>query len=454
MRIVLAGLGEVGFHLADLLVREGHELTVIDSSHERVREVEDDLDATAIYGSSTRASILSQARVNEAHLFLALTSSDEVNLVSASVAKSLGARRVIARVHAISQRENRVFPYARHFHIDHFVSPERLAAARLAKEIRSPIAPVLDQFAQGSIEVVQITVEDKPEVIGKNLVELNLPQRMRIGLIERGEKVMIPNAITSLEEGDQLILVGAPAALQEGVQLLRGEKKPPRKRRIVLYGADDVGLSVLDYFSAVDADIKLIEPDLHKCEHTSELYPWVKVVHGHAIDSRLLLEENVMMADVFVAATRDDENNVMSCLQAVKLGIRPCLLTIHRPDYAGVLSDIGDLLGINATVSPRVVTGTELLRYATDDPYIVLWEMPTGEALVIQIRLDAKESDLFGKMVKELSWPKGVLLLAIQRADRTIVPTADDRFEQDDSLILLTLSSTRQKALDLFESAL
>jgi len=177
-------------------------------------------------------------------------------------------------------------------------------------------------------------------------------------------------------------------------------------------------------------------------------------VEGHAIHSKLLIEENVMDADVFVAATRDDENNVMSCLQAAKLGIRPSLLVIHRPDYVGILRDIGDILGISTTVSPRVVTGNELLRYVTDDNFMVLWEMKQGSAQIIRIRLRSDDSKIFGKSLRQLEWPVHALLLGIERADATIVPTADDTIQQNDSLMILTLSSNREKVLEMFESAL
>lgn len=453
MRVVISGLGDVGSYLADMLVREGHELTLIDSDVDRAVSMEEQLDANVIRGSAAHVSVLKDAKVHEADLYVALASMDEVNIVSASLAKALGARRVMARCHASTQKEHHLFPYASHFNIDYFIRPERLAAARIAKEIRSPMSPVIDQFARGTIEVLQVDIPDDSKWLNTPLCDLKLPRRMRVGLVKREDEVFIPDAQTTFVAGDHVILIGEYEAVKEASGLIQ-ENQGNKRIKIVLYGAGDVGTGLIEYFSPEDAEIKLIEPNLAACERVSSEYPWVSVVNGHATSSRLLLEENVMDADVFVAATKDDEFNVMSCLQAVKFGIRPCLLTIHRPDYAGILVDIDELLGISAIVSPRLVTGEEILRYVTKDPYLILWELPGGYAQVIELRLQAEKSEIFGIEVKELPWPKGVLLLGIERADEIIVPTADDLILSKDSLFLLTMKSSRNRLLELFSTSI
>lgn len=453
MKIIVCGLGEVGMHLSDLLVREGHDLTVIEQDLARGATFEQNIDARVVRGSGTNVATLKNAGADSAEVLLALTSIDEVNLITASLAKALGTKRVIARNHSVLQHEQSLFDFAEHFGIDYFVSPERLAAAALAKEIRSPLAPIIDQFARGTIEVVGVKLEESSKAVGVPLMDLKLPSRMRVGILQRGDEISIPSADTKLQAGDELLLIGAPDAINPAVQQFQGEAKEKR-RRVVLYGAGDVGYGLLDYFSPHEVNLKVIEPDLAQCEELSQLYPWVSVIRGEAIHTQLLLEENVMEADVFIAATRDDENNVMSCLQAAKLGIRPCMLVIHRPDYAGILSDIGDLLGIQSIVSPRLVAGNELLRYATDQPYLVLWEHRVNTAQMIQFRLQAADSPMYGKKVREIKWPAGVLLIGIERADGTLVPSAEDEIRQRDSLLILTLSTSRDAVLKLFRSSL
>lgn len=453
MKIIVCGLGEVGMHLSDMLVREGHDLTVIEQDPERGATFEQNIDARVVRGSGTNIVTLKKAGAPDADIMLALTSMDEVNLIAASLAKALGTRRVIARNHSVLQHEQSIFDFAEHFGIDYFVSPERLAAAALAKEIRSPLAPIIDQFARGTIEVVGVSLEKDSPSVGVPLMNLKLPPRMRVGILQRGDKISIPSADTKLEAGDELVLIGAPDAIKPAVMQLQGKVKEKRSK-VVLYGAGDVGYGLLDYFSAHEVNLKVIEPDLAQCEELSRLYPWVSVVRGEAIHTQLLLEENVMEADVFVAATRDDENNVMSCLQAAKLGIRPCMLVIHRPDYAGILIDIGDLLGIQSIVSPRLVAGNELMRYVTDEPYLVLWEHRANTAQMIQFRLQAGESPLYGRKVRDIRWPAGVLLIGIDRAGGTVVPSAEDEIRRLDSLLILTLRTSRDSVLELFRTSL
>ncbi len=453
MKIIISGIGEVGSHLAGLLVEKGHELILIDPDPASVAAIEEHIDAKIILGSATSAALLAEAGVHGADLFLSLTSDDEVNLVACSVAKGLGAKKAVARYHAPARRDHQVFSYSRHFDIDYLVSPERLAAANLAKEVHSPISPVLDQFARGSIEVLQVTISPESSATGKPLNEIKLPARVRVGIIRRDGKVLIPGAREQLQPGDEAILIGAPQSITEATRLLEGKERE-KKSRIVVYGGDDIGIALIENFNPGEVQIKLIEPHRAKCEFIAEHYPWVEVIQGEAIHSRLLVQENIVEADIFVAATRDDENNVMACLQAAKLGIHPTLLVIHRPDYAGVLSDLGDLIGVSATISPRLVTGRELLRYVTTEPYLVLWELPGEEPQIIRLRLDAPESKLFGTAIRDLKWPPHTLLLGIERSDGTIVPTAADTIQSRDSLLLLTFKSNRAEVLELFRPAI
>ncbi len=452
MKIIISGIGEVGSHLAALLVEKGHELFLIDPQPESVSSLEEHLEARILIGSATSATLLKEAGVENADLFLSLTSNDEVNLVACSLAKALGAKEVVARYHAPARKDHQVISYSRHFGIDYLVSPERLAASTLAREIRSPLTPVLDQFARGSIEVAQLVLDDQSALLGIPLQDLKLPSRVRIGIIQRGDQIHIPSAREVLQSGDQIIIIGSPQGLTDTAHLFEGSSHR-KKQRIVLYGAGDIGTALIENFTPHDVQIKLIEPDRQCCEQISERYPWVDVVQGEAIQSQFMIRENVMEADVFIAATRDDENNVMSCLQAAKLGIRPCLLVIHRPDYAGVMADIGDILGIQQTVSPRLVTGRELLRYVTEEPFMVLWEMPGKKAQIIRVRLQAEDSPIYRQHVRELSWPPGTMLLGIERSDGTTVPTAEDRFHPHDALLLLTRLDQRDALIDLFRSA-
>lgn len=450
MKIVMSGVGEVGFHLSEKLIHQGHELTLIEVDEARAAMLDERLDAAIVRGSGCSIAVLEEAGVKSADLFLALTDQDEINLVACSLAKALGTKQVIARCHGRLQEENRHFAYAKHFGIDRFFSPERLAAARLAKEIRSPITPVLEQFARGAIEVMQVSPPDHSKAIGKSLKDLRLPSNVRVGLIERGSEVLVPDAEVKLEAGDQVILIGDPRALKAAVIAIGGERRKS-KLKIVIYGAGEIGLGVLEYFSEFETDIKLIEPDSELCRRVSERFPWVRVVQGQATNAQTLREENLMEADIFAAATRDDEDNVMSCLQAAKFGVNPVLLTIHRPDYAGVLDDLGDVLGVHAVVSPRLVAEEELLRYVSQEPYLRLWHL-NGQAEIIRVEMSQERAKIYGHKLKEIGWPKDSLILGIERADETLVATGEDEIIRDDSLLIITLTAGRDKLLSFLKS--
>ena len=214
MNIVIVGAGEIGRHLAIDLSRRGHTISVIESDGLRAAELERKIEAKVIVGDGCSINLLAEARIGDCELFLALTSDNTVNLMSASIAKSLGVERVISRVHPGLQREEWLFDFRGHFNIDHIFSSERLSAIELAKFIRNPDSLVVEEIARGKIELQQVKVSPKSDVLGKPLREINFPGRTRIALVSRGDVHEVPNAETILEAADIITIFGEPRKLR------------------------------------------------------------------------------------------------------------------------------------------------------------------------------------------------------------------------------------------------
>ena len=210
MNIVIVGAGEIGRHLAIDLSRRGHTISVIESDGPRAAALEREIEAKVIVGDGCSINLLAEARIGDCELFLALTSENTVNLMSASIAKSLGVERVISRVHPGLQREEWLFDFRGHLNIDHIFSSESLSANELAKFIRNPDSLVFEEIARGKIELQQVKVSPKSDVLGKPLREINFPGRTRIALVSRGDGHEFPNAETILEAADIITIFGEP----------------------------------------------------------------------------------------------------------------------------------------------------------------------------------------------------------------------------------------------------
>ena len=443
MNLVICGLGEVGEHIAKKFSLEGHAVSVIDINTQRVRELEETIDAKFITGSSISLGVLREAGADKADIFLALSSDDAVNVLSASLAKRVGAKRVIARCHSVTLREYRKENILNHLGVDDLICPELIAAAALARQIRTRHTPIGGQFARGFVESAAFQISERSRVLGKKLSSLGFPSGLRLGFVVRKAKSLLPGPEFTLEGGDVAVVFGKPELINTAGKLLDATIVSSKKIKLTIYGADDVGQGIVGYFSPEQVEIKVIDSNEKLLQQLLQSHPRVKAVLGEATDPALLIEECVMESDYFIACTRDDENNVMACLQAVKMGVSPVMLAIHRPDYAGVLSDLGDLLKIEAVVSPRVAVAEELSQYVSQMPLRVLWQSPDNHILVIHtiFRGESKVP------LRNLGLPQGALVLSVEGSGGSQMPAADEIIYPGDGLTILLAKNMRNEVL-------
>ncbi|MCS7008675.1 MAG: NAD-binding protein, partial [Chthoniobacterales bacterium] len=320
---------------------------------------------------------------------------------------------------------------------------EHLAAVELAKFLRNPDALIVEEMAGGKIELQQIEVEPRSRADGCKLINLGLPPRVRIGCIQRANNLQIPRATTELISGDIVTLFGNPRALQEA--LLAFRTKSPQKteeKRVVIFGGGEYGLCLARMLENGPFRTRIIEKSYSRCEYLSRLLKNTTLIHADATSTRILREEQIGEADFFVATSHDDEDNVMTCLQAADLGVPRCITIIHRADYAEVISRSGPRIGIAGAVSPRTATRRDLARFITGEKLHTLAKLPGGVEIVeFNIR---KNSPLVGKRVSQVPWPEGSGLVALSRGSTANVPAADDELQEGDIVIALVADQTRK----------
>lgn len=443
MNIVILGMGAVGQHLAGLLTSQQHSLSLIESSETLIGELDERLDAQVVCGNGSSVSTLAEANTAEADLFMALSGDDDTNLVAASLAKALGAKRTIVRVHAQLQRDAWLFDLKDHFKIDHLFCTQRLAAVELAKHVRNPERVLVEEIARGRIEMQQVTLSHNRPILGKSLKELGLPAHVRIGSIHRNERILIPNAQDTLQAEDRITLFGSPRALAELQQDFQEDHVVESEISVVIFGGGEYGFSLAQILEGHRYRVRLIESDAQRCRQLSETLQRTAVIHGDATSVQQLKEEQVGDADFFVAATEDDEDNVMTCLQAKSLGTRYCLSLIHRSDYADVISRNSQQLQIHAAVSPREATNREVLRFVTTDRSHRVLKLE-GDAEVLEAVVPPACA-LTGRSLSDIKWPDGSVVVALLHGSEARVPSAEDKMTAGDTIYAVVAGKAKRK---------
>lgn len=446
MNIVIVGAGEIGTHIALDLAADQHAIVVIEADETVAQAVNSRIDARVVVADGTSISALIDAGVADCDLFMSLTSDNNINLVSASVAKCIGAKKTIARVHPGIQREGLFLDYGEHFGIDYLFSSERLAAVELAKFVRNPESAMVEEIAQGYVEVQQVTVAAESKLCGKALLEIDFPARVRAGAITRGHETIIPKADEILRAGDKVTLFGEPNRLHDIVMRLQNCSTREHESNIVIFGGGEYGFSLAQSLESWNCRIRIFEADPDRCQELSDQLTKATILNADATSINEMKEERIGEADFFIAVTDDDEDNVMTCLQAHSLGTKYCLPLIHRADYADAMTGFGEKLGILAAVSPRKATRKDLSRFITSDRFHLVQKLEGVELIETTV---ASASVIIGKKVRDIGWPPDCLVVATLHGDRGQVPSADDVIEAGDNLYALVATKAKRPFLKL-----
>ena len=446
MRIVVLGAGTVGSSIANRLCGEGHSVTVVDHDADRTRRVYDEMDVRTVTGSAAQSSALFQAGVLGADLCLAVTGSDEVNMIAASMAKAMGARRTIARVYASVFRDLSTFDYQRHFQIDRMLSLEHLSAMELAREIRHPGAVAVESFARGELEMQELIVSEDTAAVEVPLRDLKLPSGVRICSISRGGALKIARAEDRVTPGDRITLIGT----REDIDDVHGkfQKSLPPKLGVVIAGGGETGYHLARVLEGRRFSVLLLEVDRQRCEFLAAHLKHATVVNADAQRRASLEEERVGSADVFVACTGEDEDNIMSCVEARELGAQTIMCVVGRPDYANVVGK----LGIDHTVSPRKVIAKEVMSFLNTGAVISRTPLADDEGIeILEIEV-VDGAPATEHVLANLDLPPQCLIGAVIRESYVMVPGADDRFVPGDTVVALVETSAIEQTVKMFSS--
>ena len=448
---MILGAGQVGSTVAESLVSEANDITVVDIDSARLRNLQDRLDLRTVTGNAAHPTVLLQAGIEDCDLMIAVTRSDETNLVACRLAQELfNVPRRIARLRAPDYLTNERVLGEEGFGVDLAICPEQILTDYIVKLIEFPEALQVLEFAHGKVSLVAVRAFQGGPLVGHPLKDLkkHIPSvDTRIAAIFRGDSPILPEGDTVVEAGDEVFCLAATEDIRGVMHELRRMDKPVG--RVMIAGGGNIGLRLA---RAVERDysVKVIEYDKRRCEVLSTRLDRALVLQGDVTDEGLLETENVADMDLFVAVTNDDENNIMSCLLAKRMGARRVVALINRRSYVDLLQ-AGQ---IDIAISPAQATIGSLLAHVRRGHVTQVHSLRRGaaEALEAVVHGDRDSCRCVGRKVEEIDLPKGAAIGAIVRGDKVIMAHHDTMVQSEDHLIVfVTDKKLLPKVEKLFE---
>ena len=433
MKIVILGAGQVGSSVAESLASEQNDLTVVDLDLKRLRALQDRLDLRTVSGSGAHPSVLVEAGIDDADLLIAVTQSDETNLVACRLAaRMFNVPRRIARIRATDYLANeRVL--GEEFEVDLAICPEQILTDYIVKLVEFPEALQVLDFAGGKVSLVAVRAFRGGPLVGRQLKDLRT-QSTRIVAIFRGDRSIVPEGQTVIEAGDEVFCLAASGHIREVMHELRRMDRPVR--RVMIAGGGNIGLRLARALEH-DYSVRVIEHNNRRCELLAARLSKALVLTGDTTDEELLEEEGIAEMDLFVAVTNDDENNIMSSLLAKRMGARRVVSLINRRSYVDLLQ-AGE---IDIAISPAQATIGTLLAHVRRGDVVAVHSLRRGaaEALEAVAHGDRESSRITERRIEEIDLPAGTTIGAIVRGDEVIMAHHDAVVRAEDHVIVFVM---------------
>lgn len=434
MRVIIVGAGEVGYQISKFLTLESVEVVVIDKDKNNLKRISEELDVAVIEAEGGDPSAFKDAEADKADILLAVTNSDETNMIACLLGKAMfNIPRKIARIRNPDYFFNKELLGKSNLDIDPAINPELEIAKAIIRLLEIPFAAEVEDFENGIIKVIGFKIDAKSCLTGKSLKDLRreIKKELIIGIIERNDKAIVPSGSDAIKENDIIYMPIKKVDIGEIAQLLEVSTKP--SKNVMILGGGRIGYYVASTMES-RADIKIIERDEERCKFLSKYLGKSLILHGDGADQKLLLEENISDMDVFIAVSNNEELNIMASLLAKKLGAKKVIPIVNRTDYI----PLAHSLGIQTVLSPRLITASTILRYVRKGDVLSLTTIAEDRAEIMEVRA-GKTSSLIGKAIKDTKLPKASIIGAIMRGDMIIIPSGKDIIQENDKLIIFTL---------------
>lgn len=450
MQVLVIGAGEVGFHTAWRLSREGHRVVVLDKDPEQLRKVNERMDVNTLLGAGSSPSMLREAGIDQADMVVAVTDSDEVNLQACRFAKLLSRSATrVARIRSADYLNFCEEHGSKALDIDTVINPEREVARQISQFLSVPTASSVADFAEGRVKLLGLKVPATSPLVGRKLMELRAPggPEFLVAAIERGGHVVIPRGADAIHYDDLAYVVVRHEQIEAVVRTFGLAAE--RVRNLIVVGGGAIGRLVAEEAIARGVKVRIIERDEERCQELVDRLEGVLVLHGDGTDLSLLEEENVGGADVFCAVTDDEEDNVLIALLGKKMGARRTISRVAHLGYVPLVST----LGLDLVVSPRFAAVGAILRYLRRGKVLSVAALRDEGAEVIEVEAQAT-SGVVGRPLSQVKLPAGALVAALDRGGVVDIPSGATVVQPGDRLVIFLLRPVLAKVEQLLTVSL
>jgi trk system potassium uptake protein TrkA len=449
MKIVIAGAGEVGSHLAMMLYEEHHSITVIDHDEDRLRHVAETADVMVISGMPTSMAVLEQANVDKADLFIAVSPSleQDMNIVSAAFAKKMGAKKAIARINNdeyLQPEHNVIFA---DLGIDYLFYPEKNATTEILNLLAQTGSTEFVTFSGGNLQLIAYKLDAHAPIIDKMLKDVYQDYQninYRAVAISRNGSTIIPHGADTFKENDVVFILTNKEGLQEVMK--SSGKTILDVQKVLILGGTRIGVMLAAALEGKIGQVKLIDANREHCEALAEQLRDTLVICGDIRDTDLLMEEEIGNIDAFVAVTGSSETNILSCVFAKRMGVKKTIAEIENIDYISLAKN----MGIDAIINKKLVTAGRIFRFTLGSNVQSLKLLNGSEVEVLEFIVKAG-SPITKGMIKDIKFPDNAILGGVMRGSQSFIAVGESEIKPYDRVIVVTMPSATSKVSRFFE---
>lgn len=439
MKIIIAGCGKVGSAILESLVSEEHDIVAIDSNRKVLEEINNIYDVMCVCGNAADSDVLEEADASKADLFIAVTDSDELNMLSCFFAKKMGTAHTVARIRKTDYNDESLSFMKKTLSLSLPINPEYGAAKEFYNILKMPSAVKIESFSSSSLEMIELRLKPDSVLHGMTLSEMRSKYKANflVCAVQRNGQVFIPSGNFELHGGDK---IGITANQAEILKLLKELKLMQKQaKNITIVGGSRIAFYLAKRLVNAGNNVKIIEQDMDICEEISELLPEVSVIHGDGTDQEILKEEGIDETDAFVALTGIDEENILISYYAARRGVKKVIAKVNREELARIAED----MGLDCVISPKKIIADVITRYARalqnsmGSKVETLYKLMDSnvEALEFNVGADFKGCDV---PLKDLPIKNNILIAGIMRRRIPIIPSGDDLILPGDKVIVIT----------------
>lgn len=452
MKIIVAGCGKIGVSILERLLEEGHESVVIDNDPLVIDGITNIYDVMAVCGNAADSDTLSEAGVEKAELFVAVTDSDELNMLSCFIARRMGAKHTIARVRNPEYNDQSLGFMKHQLQLSMSINPEMMAAQEFFNLLKLPSALKIETFGRRNFEMVELLVKDDSPLNGLTLMDMRkkYDAHFLIGIVQRGDDVYIPDGSFALQQGDKIAIIAPPTEMHRLLKMIKSLKK--QARNVIILGASRTSYYLAKMLINSGNSVKVIEQDPKRCVEFCESLPEAVVIQGDGAFQELLLEEGIRSTDAFVALTGMDEENILVSFYAMSQNVPKVISKVNRDE----LSSMAEKLGLDCIVSPQKIISDVLARYARalhnsiGSKVEALYNMMDGkaEALEFNVLADFPWTNI---ALKDMKLKSNVLIAAIIRGRKAMIPSGNDVIQSGDKVIVIAAKKHLRDLSDIVQ---